>query len=198
MTVFSNKCVVIFVSVWNREREREKNEREREREKNEREREKNEREREREREKNERNERERAGADKVEINARIQQNGHRGGLDAEVVERVKLRKEEEEKLAYERKQAASKKLQELEQKINKKKELDENHVEQAPKSELSDFRAMTQIVGGDSGNRFGNRDMDRPRMDRDMDNRGGKTNRKVLYVNVASLKYFLSFSFRRS
>lgn len=110
----------------------------------------------------------------MEVNARIQQNGHRGGLDAEVVERVKLRKEEEEKQAYERKQAASKKLQELEQKINKKKELDENHIEQTPKSEMSDFRAMTQIVGSESGGRFINRDSDRGRMDRDKDNRGGK------------------------
>lgn len=154
-------------SVWNRERERE-----RERGKEQQERAKLER------EKNERNERERA-ADKeresrVEINARIQQNGHRGGLDADVVERVKLRKEEEEKLAYERKQAASKKLQELEQKINKKKELDENHIDQSPKSELSDFRAMTQIVGSEGGNRFINRDMERARIDRDKDNRGGK------------------------
>lgn len=145
-----------------------------------------------EREKNERNERERAGDkdrdNRVEINSRIQQNGHRGGLDAEVVERVKLRKEEEEKLAYERKQAASKKLQELEQKINKKKELDENHIEQSPKSELSDFRAMTQIPGSESsggGNRFINRDSDRPRMDRDKDNRGGK-----LIDSLINLKNF--------
>lgn len=85
-----------------------------------------------------------------------QQNGHRG-LDAETVERIKQRKEEEEKRVLERKQAASKKLQELEMKINNKKklEMEENEAENGGdnmivannKAELSDFRAMTQISG---------------------------------------------------
>lgn len=56
----------------------------------------------------------------------MQQNGHRSGapvVDAELLERIKQRKEEEEKRANERRMAAAKKLQELEQKINKKKEM---------------------------------------------------------------------------
>lgn len=72
------------------------------------------------REHNERNEREKSDS------SRTQQNGHRSGppvVDAELLERVKQRKEEEEKRANERRLAAAKKLQELEQKINKKKEL---------------------------------------------------------------------------
>lgn len=74
------------------------------------------------RDNNERNEREKAEAN------RTQQNGHRGTtgapvVDAELLERVKQRREEEERRANERRLAAAKKLQELEQKINKKKEL---------------------------------------------------------------------------
>lgn len=72
------------------------------------------------REHNERNEREKS-------ENRMQQNGHRSAgapvVDAELLERIKQRKEEEERRANERRMAAAKKLQELEQKINKKKEL---------------------------------------------------------------------------
>lgn len=77
-------------------------------------------------------EREQNDRDKIGGN-RMQQNGHRTGapvVDAEVLERIKQRKEEEEKRVNERKLAAAKKLQELEQKINKKKEiLGENECE---------------------------------------------------------------------
>lgn len=72
-----------------------------------------------EREQNDRNDRDKMGA-------RMQQNGHRSGapvLDPETLERIKQRKEQEEKREYERKMAAARKLQELEQKINKKKEM---------------------------------------------------------------------------
>lgn len=68
---------------------------------------------------NERNEREKSSDP-----SRMQQNGHRSGApDPELLERIKQRKEEEERLANERRLAAAKKLQELEQKINKKKEM---------------------------------------------------------------------------
>lgn len=70
------------------------------------------------RENNERNEREKSET------SRMQQNGHRSGapsLDADILERIKQRKEEEEKMENERRMAANKKLQELEQKMNKKK-----------------------------------------------------------------------------
>lgn len=75
----------------------------------------------RELEHNDRNDR-----DKNELPPRIQQNGHRPGapiVDTDLLERVKQRKEEEEKRVNERRLAAAKKLQELEQKINKKKEM---------------------------------------------------------------------------
>lgn len=74
----------------------------------------------------------------------MQQNGHRSGaplVDAELLERVKQRKEEEEKRANERRMAAAKKLQELEQKINKKKELsvdNENDLIASPPGAKSD------------------------------------------------------------
>lgn len=70
---------------------------------------------------NDRNDRE-----KNELPPRMQQNGHRPGapiVDTDLLERVKQRKEEEEKRVNERRLAAAKKLQELEQKINKKKEM---------------------------------------------------------------------------
>lgn len=140
-----NELLYLVFTVWNREqREKELQERDR----------------------NERNERERSQIMQMEkergdreMNNRQmpQQNGHRG-LDAETVERIKQRKEEEEKRVLERKQAASKKLQELEMKINNKKklEMEENEAENGGggntivannKPELSDFRAMTQISG---------------------------------------------------
>lgn len=136
----------LIFTVWNREQ------REREREKELQERDRNER---NERERSQMMEKERGDR---EMNNRQmpQQNGHRG-LDAETVERIKQRKEEEEKRVLERKQAATKKLQELELKINNKKklEMEENEAENGGgttivannKPELSDFRAMTQISG---------------------------------------------------
>lgn len=87
------------------------------------------------RENNERNEREKSEAVRMQ-----QPNGHRSGapvVDADLLERVKQRKEEEEKRAQERRMAAAKKLQELEQKINKKKEMsaeNENSDSNAPTS----------------------------------------------------------------
>lgn len=99
------------------------------------------------REHNERNERE-----KLEAN-RMQQNGHRSGapvVDAELLERVKQRKEEEEKRANERRLAAAKKLQELEQKINKKKELTgENESDSNVQSSVPGYLASSK---GDGGN----------------------------------------------
>lgn len=71
----------------------------------------------------------RVDRDKIDVN---RQNGHRGipVLDAEVLERVKQRKEEEEKRAHDRRVAAHRKLQELEQKLGKKKDGDD--IEQSP------------------------------------------------------------------
>ena len=161
--IFFNKNlkakIFLFFTVWNREREnleREKLERER----------------------NERN----VALDKDNMNVnRLQQNGHRG-LDADVVERVKQRKEEEEKKVLERKQAASKKLEELEQKMKKKNELDNmdgsssdnNNINIINKTETSDFRAMTQSGNNNNNNnskdsgRHTIRDSDRLKNDRDM------------------------------
>uniref|UniRef100_A0A6B2EIL6 BAT2 N-terminal domain-containing protein n=1 Tax=Phlebotomus kandelakii TaxID=1109342 RepID=A0A6B2EIL6_9DIPT len=144
-------------AVWNREKERERAECERV-----------------ERERNERNvgERQEGGG------GRPQQNGHRG-LDAETVERVQRRMEEEERRAFERKQAAAKKLQELEQKMMKKSSADKEMLEVGGgggdgeersrqgvmiSSEVSNFRAMTQI--GD-GRAFMSREKERLRSERD-------------------------------
>ncbi|XP_059619823.1 protein PRRC2A [Phlebotomus argentipes] len=142
-------------AVWNRERERMECERI-------------------ERERNERNDR-----DRQQDHGRLQQNGHRG-LDAETVERVQRRMEEEERRAYERKQAAAKKLQELEQKMMKKnsaeKEMldvsgdsggsDDRRSGMIISSEVSNFRAMTQIGDGRS---FMSREKERLRSERDGD-----------------------------
>lgn len=97
--------------MWNREREQREKQRELA-----------------ERDHNERNEREKESSSSSSsiAAANNRQNGHRAGtsiVDADVLERVKQRKEEEERRITERKQAAAKKLQELEQKISKKKEL---------------------------------------------------------------------------
>lgn len=137
-----SKSIHYFFSAYKRETERER-ERERERELMD-------------REQNERNEREKS-------EGRMQQNGHRSGapvIDAELLERVKQRKEEEEKRANERRMAAAKKLQELEQKMNKKKELsvDENDLNASPpgaKSDGSEPRSNDRYNRSDDGKRDG-------------------------------------------
>lgn len=97
------------------------------------------------RENNERNEREKSEAGRMQ-----QPNGHRSGapvVDADLLERVKQRKEEEEKRALERRMAAAKKLQELEQKINKKKEMsgeNENNDSIAPTSGAPAFAVKAE------------------------------------------------------
>lgn len=110
-----------FFAVWNREKEREHQGREREkaeRERNERERiehernERNERDRniEKEREQQQQRDRELITTTTTTTKERIQQNGHRStGLDAEVVERAKQRREEEEKREFDRKKSCSEK-----------------------------------------------------------------------------------------
>lgn len=107
------------------------------------------------REHNERNEREKS-------EGRMQQNGHRSGaplVDLELLERVKQRKEEEEKRAHERRMAAAKKLQELEQKISKKKEMSnesENDLNASPpgaKSDGSEPRSNDRYSRSDDGKR---------------------------------------------
>lgn len=97
------------------------------------------------RENNERNEREKSDTGRMQ-----QPNGHRTGapvVDADLLERVKQRKEEEEKRALERRMAAAKKLQELEQKINKKKEMsgeNENNDSNAQTSGAATFAPKTE------------------------------------------------------
>ncbi|EAT42630.1 AAEL005867-PA, partial [Aedes aegypti] len=75
----------------------------------------------------ERLDRERQEKEREQTNMRpVQQNGHIGGrgLDAEAKERLKQRREEDQKREMERKQAAARKLQELEQKLSQKKNED--------------------------------------------------------------------------
>lgn len=106
----------------------------------------------RESELNERNERE-----KLE-SARMQQNGHRSGapvVDADLLERVKQRKEEEEKRVNERRMAAAKKLQELEQRLNKKKELhSENENETSSVSSGQNY-GKTESIDSRTNERYG-------------------------------------------
>lgn len=99
------------------------------------------------RENNERNEREKTDASRMQ---QQQPNGHRSGapvVDADLLERVKQRKEEEEKRALECRMAAAKKLQELEQKIKQKKEMsaeNENEAMSAPASSATAFPAKVE------------------------------------------------------
>lgn len=132
---------------YNRDREQQQQLRELEREKMD-------------RDHNERNEREKM----IDTN---RQNGHRSGapiVDAELLERVKQRKEEEEKRANERRIAAHKKLQELEQKIGKKKDLHSENENENPNSTSSGYGKVESIDSRNKTNdRYMNRDDNKPR-----------------------------------
>ncbi|XP_062555069.1 uncharacterized protein LOC134220102 isoform X2 [Armigeres subalbatus] len=118
----------------------------------------------------------------------FQQNGHIGGrgLDAEAKERLKQRREEDQRREMERKQAAARKLQELEQKLNRKKNEDnvagsvvapavakaEEDRDQAvsgySESGESKERSSSSVRGGDRGDKGDSkeyRDRDRDRYD---------------------------------
>lgn len=121
---------------------------------------------------NEKNDREivkERGADDTR-DIRSQQNGHRGSviLETDMLERVKQRKEEEEKRINESKKAAAKKLQELEQKINKKKELADDGTE--PSQVQQSFKSMT-LIGNNNDNRYQSNRADNDKLKKERDNK---------------------------
>ncbi|XP_019526904.3 mediator of RNA polymerase II transcription subunit 12 isoform X1 [Aedes albopictus] len=80
----------------------------------------------------------------------VQQNGHIGGrgLDAEAKERLKQRREEDQRREMERKQAAARKLQELEQKLSRKKNEDGSAGSAAPPAATKEEEDRDQLVTG--------------------------------------------------
>lgn len=131
------------MTVWNREREQREKQRELA-----------------ERDHNERNEREKdsSSSSSSATAANSRQNGHRAGtsiVDADVLERVKQRKEEEERRITERKQAAAKKLLELEQKISNNIQRSQMSTQHStlPDGEHATFNAprWSKLGGGSGG-----------------------------------------------
>lgn len=81
------------------------------------------------------------------------QNGHlgRGGLDADAKERLKQRREEDQRREMERKQAAAKKLQELEQKLSRKKTEEAASVSSISPAKEDEERDQQTFGCGESG-----------------------------------------------